>query len=560
MLIGDLLIKLYGLKIEDIDRALEIQKQVGGAIGQLLIQIGLINETQLIHALSGQLKLPVYNHENGLPDVEGLRSYLEGKIAIDFVVKNKFVPVRIDPKDRKVTFITNDPLNNSLLDYLVKSMDYDLQIQLAPEEVIKDISKAYSADSVGETVSLYIKETPERLKEMAFEAPVIKYLNGLISRAVELRASDIHIQPYGTKYKIRFRVDGVLHDTDSIPEEFYLALVSRVKLLSSLNIAEKRLPQDGKLSTRVSSTILDIRISTLPTVGGEDVVMRLLYRERLHFDLRSLGQKEDHYRMAGDMLSKPYGMILVTGPTGSGKTTTLYSMLTSLNNNEKKIVTIEDPVEYQIEGLNQVQVKTDIELTFAHALRSILRHDPDIIMVGEIRDVETARISIRSALTGHLVFSTLHTNDAPSSLFRFLEMGIDDYLINASVIGMMAQRVVRTNCSFCIQPDPLPPQVLTQYRIPELYEKFRDVVGSDIQFKRGKGCHRCVGTGYRGRTAIFEVLEYDEGLKEIFLKQRSLEAIRASLQSRPDFRTLREDGILKVINGLTTLEEVLRVT
>ena len=559
MLIGEVLIKRYNLKPEDINKALDIQKEVGGYIGQILLQTGLINETQLVNALSEQLKLPIFNKEDRDFPIGDTIATLEKKIDINFLVKNNFIPVEIDRKSSVLSLITNDPLNNSVIDYIVKTTDYKIDILLVTEHTLNDISKQYIVASMDDTVSLHIDETPERLKEMAFEAPIIKYLNSLVSRAVELKASDIHIEPTETKYKIRFRTDGVLHDIDSIKEEFYLALVSRVKLLSALDIAEKRLPQDGKFSIRIGSTILDIRVSTVPTVGGEDVVMRLLYRERLNFDLRQLGQKEDHYTIIKEMISNPYGIILVTGPTGSGKTTTLYSILAHLNNNEKKMITIEDPVEYQFDGLNQIQVKSDIGLTFASTLRSILRHDPDIIMVGEIRDKETAVISNQSALTGHLVLSTLHTNDAPSSLFRLLDMGIEDYLINASVIGIIAQRIIRQNCLHCISDDNLPEDVKKQYKIHEIYDKFRAVAGNGMNFKRGKGCQKCVGTGYKGRTSVFEVFEYDEELKEIFLKRHSLEAITASLISRPYYRTLREDGILKVIEGLTTIEEVSRV-
>ncbi len=559
MLIGEILIKRYGLKTEDIKKALDIQKGVGGYIGQILLQTGVINETQLINALSEQLNLTIFNKDDNDFPIEETISFLRDKVDIDFIVKNNFIPVEIDHKSGTLSLITNDPLNNSILDYIIKSVDYDICLLLASEHNLKDISEQYIVDSADDTISLHIEETPERLKEMAFEAPVIKYLNNLISRAVELRSSDIHIEPSGTIHKIRFRTDGVLHDIDSLKEEFYFALVSRVKLLSNLDIAEKRLPQDGKFSIRIGSTILDIRVSTAPTVGGEDVVMRLLYRERLNFDLKRLGQKEDHYMIIKEMVSNPNGIILVTGPTGSGKTTTLYSILTYLNNNEKKMITIEDPVEYQINGLNQIQIKSDIGLTFANTLRSILRHDPDIIMVGEIRDSETASIAIQSALTGHLVLSTLHTNNAPSSLFRLLDMGIQDYLINASVIGIIAQRIIRKNCPDCLSDDYPPENVINEYKISEMYDKFSAVVENGINFKRGKGCKKCAGTGYRGRTSVFEVFEYDDNLKEIFLKKHSLEAIMESLVSRPYYRTLREDGILKVINGLTTIEEVLRV-
>jgi len=346
---------------------------------------------------------------------------------------------------------------------------------------------------------------------------------------------------------------------DVLKETFYLATVSRVKLLSGLDIAEKRLPQDGKFSTKIASVFLDIRVSTIPTVKGEGVVMRLLYRERLTFDIKKLGIESDYEELVVKLISNPNGILLVTGPTGSGKTTTLYSVLTRLNSHERKIITIEDPVEYQLDGINQIQVKSEIGLTFANALRSILRHDPDVIMVGEIRDRETAEISIQSALTGHLVLSTLHTNDASSSLFRLVDMGMEDYLINAAIIGLVAQRIIRRNCTFCSHHDRLSEDVLKEYHIDEIVERFSRLLEGGPKFMRGDGCPKCVGTGYRGRIAIFELFEYRDELKEVFLRKRSLESLKAALRDNKDFRTLREDGMLKVAKGLTTLEEVLRV-
>jgi type II secretory ATPase GspE/PulE/Tfp pilus assembly ATPase PilB-like protein len=557
MLIGELLKNLYSVREEDIKKALEIQKEVGGYTGQILIQIGSITERQLLHALSEQLKIPLFNNEDTI-QIDEIFSYLEDKLNINFIVENSFVPVGIDHEKKLLSFITNDPLKNSVIEYIIRSIDYTPQILLAQERTITETSNLYTLTSKEDTVYLQVEESPEKLKDMAFEAPVIKYLNTLLSRSVELNASDIHVEPSDSRFRIRFRVDGVLHDIDSVAESFYLALVSRIKLLSGLDIAEKRLPQDGKFSTRIGSALIDIRTSTIPTAKGEDVVIRLLYRGMLSFDLRNLGLMDDHYNLLKRTISRPYGMILVTGPTGSGKTTTLYSILTYLNNNEKKIITIEDPVEYQLEGLNQIQVKSEIGLTFANALRSILRHDPDIIMVGEIRDKETARISIQSALTGHLVLSTLHTNDAPSSLFRLLEMGIEDYLINASIIGVIAQRIIRLNCPHCSSEVSISDDLIKQYGIEELRERFRTLSG-EINFRRGKGCQKCVWTGYKGRTSIFEVFDYDEELKEIFLRNHSVSAITSSLIKRPYFRTLWEDGIFKVISGRTTIEEVLRV-
>jgi general secretion pathway protein E len=547
----------FGVKEEEIYRASELQKELGGHIGQILIKLGSITETQLIEALSQQLDIPLFN--GGAVEDESLLAYLSGKLDYEFLIKNNFLPLKIDHDRKTLHVITNDPFNYSISDYVVKALKYNIHLSLAPEQTLKDLSKKYSYSQGEDFVSLSFEEDPEKLKEMAFEAPVIKYLNGLLSKAVELRASDIHIESSEKRYRVRYRIDGILHDMDFLEETFYMAIVSRVKLLSGLDIAEKRLPQDGKFSTKIASVFIDIRVSTIPTVRGEGVVMRLLYRERLTFDIQQLGLEVDYEDTIIKLISNPNGILLVTGPTGSGKTTTLYSILTGLNSNERKIITIEDPVEYQLEGINQLQVKSEIGLTFANALRSILRHDPDVIMVGEIRDSETAEISIQSALTGHLVLSTLHTNDAPSSLFRLVEMGIEDYLINATVIGVIAQRIIRKNCPFCSHEDKPMEDILHEYHIKEIEEKYRSLIKVGPGFKKGEGCPKCAGTGYRGRTAIFELFEYTDELKEVFLRKRSLESLRAALRDSKSFRALREDGMVKLIKGLTTVEEVLRV-
>jgi len=430
---------------------------------------------------------------------------------------------------------------------------------LAPEGTVKELIRGYRGEPGRDFVSLDGEQDTAKLKEMAFEAPVVQFLNHLLSRAVELRASDIHIESSEHRYRVRLRIDGILHEKDVLEEQFYLAAVSRVKLLAGLDIAEKRLPQDGKFSTRIASHLLDIRVSTIPTVSGEGVVLRLLYREKLSFDLENLGMEADHRRMITDVIRRPHGMLLVTGPTGSGKTTTLYSMLTRLNSEERKIITTEDPVEYQLQGINQIQVKSEIGLTFAGALRSILRHDPDVIMVGEIRDKETAEISIQSALTGHFVLSTLHTNDAASSLFRLMEMGIEGYLINAAVTALIAQRIARRNCPFCTRPDEPPEYLLQECGVFEIMKRFAELIPGGPAYMKGEGCPQCAGTGYRGRTAIFELFDYTDDLREVFLKTMSLEALRQAVCANPGFRLLREDGMIKVIKGLTTIEEVLRV-
>jgi type II secretory ATPase GspE/PulE/Tfp pilus assembly ATPase PilB-like protein len=557
MSLGKILQDRYGFQDEELQKALNLQQELGGQIGQILIQIGSITESQLIEALSSHLNIPLFTDE--WQEEETLRTYLNERLSYDFLIKNKFLPLKIDHANKIITGIVSDPFNYQIFDYVVNKTGYTMKLHLATEQTIKEFSRDYLQADGKDFVSLTIEDDTEKLKEMAFEAPVIKFLNNLLSQAVEERASDIHIDSSEKVFRVRFRIDGILHDIDTLEEAFYLATVSRIKLLSGLDIAENRLPQDGKFTTKIASRLLDIRVSTMPTIGGGGVVMRLLYREKISFDLEYLGFEADHKEIALKLISQPYGILLVTGPTGSGKTTTLYSMLTKLNSSERKIITVEDPVEYQLERISQIQVKSEIGLTFANALRSILRHDPDIIMVGEIRDRETAEISIQSALTGHLVLSTLHTNDAPSSLFRLIEMNIADYLMNASVIGVLAQRIVRKNCTFCSEPDTLPDYLLKEYGIYEIAERFIGLFEGKPTFLRGKGCSHCSNTGYRGRIAIFEIFQYTDDLKEVFLKKMSLESLREALRKDKNFRVLREDGMLKVAKGLTTLEEVLRV-
>lgn len=557
MLLGQILKDRFELKEEDLNKALDLQKEIRGRLGQILIQRGSITESQLMEALSHQFGIPLFNGE--WTEDDGLFPFLSERLDYHFLIRNNFHPLKIDHDDKTLYAVTNDPLNLLIFDYIGKRLGYNIQLSLAPEQILKRLSRSRSPQQGKDFISLSLEEDSEKLREMAFEAPVIKYLNGLLSKAVELRASDIHIESSERRFRVRFRIDGILHDMDFLEEPFYLATVSRVKLLAGLDIAEKRLPQDGKFSTKVASIFIDIRVSTIPTLRGEGVVMRLLYRERLIFDIQHLGLEKDHTEIVARLVSQPYGILLVTGPTGSGKTTTLYSMLSRLNSDERKIITIEDPVEYQLEGINQLQVKSEIGLSFANALRSVLRHDPDVLMVGEIRDRETAEISIQSALTGHLVLSTLHTNDSPSSLVRLIEMGIEDYLLNATVVGVVAQRIVRRNCPDCSHEDRLQEDILAAYHIKELRERFAPMLGDGSRFLKGSGCTKCAGTGYRGRIALFELFEYGEELKEVFLKKRSLEAMRAALREQSHFRTLKEDGMLKVVKGLTTVEEVLRV-
>jgi general secretion pathway protein E len=394
------------------------------------------------------------------------------------------------------------------------------------------------------------EEDVNHLRDLASEAPVIRLVNMLINRAVESRASDIHIEPFESELKVRYRIDGVLHDVETPPRRLQAAIVSRIKIMSKLNIAERRLPQDGRIKLRMMGKEIDLRVSTLPTLYGESVVLRILDRSSISVKLETLGFPEDTLKEFEAIIERPYGMILVTGPTGSGKTTTLYGALDKINSPDKKIITIEDPVEYQLFGVNQIHVKPSIGLTFAAGLRSIVRQDPDVIMVGEIRDAETAEIAIQSALTGHLVFSTLHTNDAAGAVARLLEMGVESYLLASSLLGVLAQRLVRRVCRKCMEPAEMP---------PELWREIGGREGEPMRAVIGRGCEECAGTGYRGRAGIYEFLPVTDQIKPLILERASAGAIKESAVQQ-GMRTLRDDGWRSVRAGMTTVAEVVRVS
>ena len=398
-------------------------------------------------------------------------------------------------------------------------------------------------------------DDPEQLKDMASEAPVIRLVNHIISQAIEVGASDIHFEPFRDHLKVRYRIDGVLHEMETIAKRLQPAITSRVKLMSKMNIAEMRLPQDGRIKVKERSREIDIRVSSLPTLFGESLVLRLLNRDEVKLDLESLGLSEEMLKKFDSVITRPYGMILVTGPTGSGKTTTLYAVMNRINSPDKKIVTVEDPVEYQLDGINQIHVKTNIGLTFASALRTILRQDPDVILVGEIRDSETAEIAIQSALTGHLVFSTLHTNDAPSAITRLQEMGVESYLLSSCLLAVVAQRLVRRICLHCKTEVPVN---------DALWEEMRHLAGNVIPERpqviwKGQGCSHCAGTGYSGRIGIYEFMEISPEIHRLIMQGADSSTIMSQAR-KEGMRTLREDGMLHVLHGMTTLEEVIRVT
>jgi general secretion pathway protein E len=393
----------------------------------------------------------------------------------------------------------------------------------------------------------------EHLKDLASEAPVIRLVNLMIARAVEGRASDIHIEPFENHLKVRYRVDGVMQEVESPPSRLSAAVISRVKIMAKLNIAERRLPQDGRIQLRVQGKEIDLRVSTVPTMYGESVVMRILDKSSVVRDFGSLGFDDHMLRQFIDVISLPHGIILVTGPTGSGKTTTLYTALEKLNTPERKILTVEDPVEYQLEGVNQIQVKPQIDLTFANALRAIVRQDPDVIMIGEMRDLETVGIAVQSALTGHLVLSTLHTNDAASSITRLLDMGVDDYLLTSTINGILAQRLVRVLCPHCREPYDVLPEVVEELHLNRFTQD------QPVQMYKAVGCKECGGVGYMGRAAIMEFITMTDKLRRLVLNHADASEIQAQAQAEGMFN-MYEDGLRKAVSGMTTIEEVLRVT
>lgn len=522
-----------------------------------LVQSGLIEKETLRTALEEFFGVPFMERDDfpqELPLINGL--------STQFMKEFKFIPARIN--DNELTVIMANPLDFYTIDAIRLATNYNIRVFAGWEkEILEAIDRYYAFGSGSmEKIIEDIESTPEfrfedeesvdHLLDLAQEGPVIRLVNLIISRAIEMRASDIHFEPFEDKLRVRYRIDGVLHDVESPPKRLQAAIISRLKIMAKLNIAERRLPQDGRIMLRVKGKEIDFRVSTIPTIYGESTVLRILDRSSIVLDIERLGFPEDTLESFKELISRPYGIILVTGPTGSGKTTTLYCVLQKINSPDKKIITVEDPVEYQLEGINQMQVKPSIGLSFANALRSIVRQDPDVILIGEIRDSETAEIAIHSALTGHLVLSTLHTNDAPSAITRLIDMGMEDYLLSSTIIGILAQRLVRVACPNC--QETYMPDIATRKEMGiENHDllKYRII---DV-----KGCEACSFTGYWGRTGIFELLKVDDEIQRLILEKKDSNIIR-EIARKKGMRTLREDGWLKVKKGITTISEVLRVT
>ena len=483
-------------------------------------------------------------------------------LSVQFMKESKFIPGQME--DNTLTVIMADPYDFYTLDAIRLATKKKIRVLVGEEsKILEAIERSYGAG--GSSMEKIIEdmesipdlqaeseENVDQLRDMASEGPVIRLVNLIITRAIERRASDIHLEPFEENFRVRYRIDGVLHDVESPPKRLQAAIISRVKIMAKLNIAERRLPQDGRIMLRVKGKEIDFRVSTVPTIHGESIVLRILDKSSIVLDIMKLGFARDTLNGFQELIQHPHGIILVTGPTGSGKTTTLYCALEKINSPDKKIITVEDPVEYQLKGINQIQVKPAINLTFANALRSIVRQDPDVILIGEIRDSETAEIAIHSALTGHLVLSTLHTNDAPSAITRLINMGMEDYLLSSTVIGILAQRLVRTACPYCREPASPDPAIIQEMRMD-------GVDPAEVRVFNVRGCSQCGNTGYWGRVGIFELLQVTEDIQKLILEKKDANLIKERAR-KAGMRTLRQDGWLKVREGITTVSEVLRVT
>ncbi len=540
--LGQILVDRGLIAAEDLDRALELQRERRGEkVGKILVDMGYLAQRDLLAALSQQLGLPVAQIAGPPPEAPELDG-----LSARFLRQALVFPLSLD--EGALTLAMADPLDFETINAVQNASKLEVRPQFATEQEILDAIYRYYTDGHSPSATADFaagdEDDLEHLRDMASEAPVIRLVNSMIAQAVERRASDIHIEPFDKEFRVRFRIDGVLFAQEQPPRELKAAIISRLKLMAKLNIAERRLPQDGRIKLRILGREVDLRVSTLPTLFGESVVMRLLDRSAGDFyDLRRLGFDDHMLNRMEHYTSLPHGIFLVTGPTGSGKSTTLYSALKRINLPDKKIITIEDPVEYQMDGINQMHVNPAIGLTFASGIRHIVRQDPDVIMIGEIRDRETADIAIRSALTGHFVYSTLHTNDAPSAVTRLTDMGVENYLISSSVVAVLAQRLVRLICANCKESAG---REISPY-------------GEDIETFKGRGCSECGGSGYRGRAGIFELMELNDELRHLIMENADAGRLTECARRR-GMRNLREDGWDKIRLGVTTASEVTRVT
>jgi general secretion pathway protein E len=555
--IGEILIERGKLDQANLERALRLQGDSGERLGALLVTLGLCAQRDVAEALSLQLALPLVD-ANGYPEFP----ILEERVSARFLREARALPVRED--EAELALAMADPTDAYTIGAFEMVTGRAVRPMVAiPTELDAALERLYGAGKSAQSQLLGDVETRpdelsfdadvQQLKDLASEAPVIRLVSLLITNALETRASDIHIEPFENRLIVRYRIDGVLHEVESPPKRLSAAVISRIKIMANLDIAERRLPQDGRIRLRIQGKEIDLRVSTLPTMHGESVVMRILDKGHVALDFRKLGFEDDTLETFLGVLLQPHGILLVTGPTGSGKTTTLYTALDRLNQPDVKILTVEDPVEYQMSGINQIQVKPQIDLTFANALRSIVRQDPDVIMIGEIRDLETAQIAVQSALTGHLVLSTVHTNDAPSTVNRLLDMGVEDYLLTSTVIGILAQRLVRKLCPHCKEAYVALPELVEQMRLRRYSHE------NEITLWHAKGCSHCSQTGYSGRLSILEMMPMTDAVRSLVMKHENAAVLRAEA-IRGGMVTMYEDGLRKALAGVTTFEEVLRAT
>ena len=565
--IGRILTKLGKVTREQVHEALAIQRTRKAPLGQLLVELGYINQRDVQEALAGQAGM-------GFTDLKESDVSEEAKAAVpaETALAYQIVPISYDPRTKALKIALKSPSNFRAVDDLRLLMGFKVEAVVADEaQVDALIQKFYAGQK--QSVSDLVTELASDSKLASLAAKpggggqsidldsvlaasednkVIKLLNLVLLQAIKDKASDIHFEPFENEFKMRYRIDGVLYEMVPPPQHLGPAIISRIKVMGNLDIAERRLPQDGRVELQVGGSPIDLRVSILPTMHGESCVMRVLDRSNVELSLERVGLAPDELEKVRLMINRPNGIVIVTGPTGSGKTTTLYAALAERNEIDVKILTAEDPVEYDIDGLCQCQINTEVGLTFARCLRSFLRQDPDVILVGEIRDLETAQIAVQASLTGHLVFSTLHTNDAPSSIVRLLDLGLESFLLTATIEAIIGQRLVRRICSGCKEAyDP------TEEQLMELSLRPEDVVGR--KFFRGRGCDVCHSSGYKGRTAIYEIMVMDEGLRDLIMKEASVAVLRDEARRR-GMRTLRESGLRAIYEGLTTIDEVVRET
>lgn len=542
----------HGVSSEDIEKAVAYQVKAGGALEKILLNMGSFSEELLPSVYSEYLKSPILTEEQR--DSWAPPEDISDRLAHSFLLENGWLLFEA-PESNSHIFVTRAPMNWDVLQYLNnESMDFSCIVASDSDFGILSLKLADAGATGSKSDNLLSDLEEDRLRELASEAPTVNLLNSLITRALRMRASDMHVEPVGERYRVRYRIDGVLHDIDHLPERLQLPVISRLKILSGMDISEKRRPQDGKIEMKVANISLDIRVSALPVNKGESMVLRFLRKDTITYDMDSLDLSADTYEAIQEDLKRTAGVILMTGPTGSGKTTTLYTFLNKLNQQDIKIITLEDPVEYQLAGLNQVHVRPEIGFDFSAGLRSVVRQDPDVVMVGEIRDRDTCQIAMQAALTGHLVFSTVHTNDAPSAFTRLLDLGVEEFLLNAALVSIMAQRLARKLCEHCAQPVPNPKAVLEEYNLRELAGRFGV---KKWNLMAANGCEECSNTGYKGRLAIIEYLRCDDHLRAIPKDDQFLVNAKNYNRSRGG-RDLVEDGLLKVLQGKTTVDEVYR--